>query len=104
MAAYDDKEDLIAIGAYQPGTDPLTDAAIAARNPIEDFLRQRVDDPLHLPRTPSGGVVELLRVRRARAHPPTRAWRPAPRPGSRARHPRAGHAAAAAIPPLNLSP
>ncbi len=32
MAAYRDKEDLIAIGAYQPGTDPLTDAAIAARD------------------------------------------------------------------------
>ena len=45
MAAYRDKEDLIAIGAYQPGTDPLTDAAIAARAPIEGFLRQRVDEP-----------------------------------------------------------
>jgi flagellum-specific ATP synthase len=44
MAAYKDKEDLIAIGAYQSGTDPLTDAAIAARTPIEGFLRQRVDD------------------------------------------------------------
>jgi len=45
MAAYRDKEDLIAIGAYQQGTDALTDAAIAARTPIEGFLRQRVDDP-----------------------------------------------------------
>jgi flagellum-specific ATP synthase len=45
MASYKDKEDLIAIGAYQPGTDALTDAAIAARAPIEQFLRQRVDDP-----------------------------------------------------------
>ena len=44
MAAYRDKEDLIAIGAYQQGTDPLTDAAIAARTPVEQFLRQRVDD------------------------------------------------------------
>jgi flagellum-specific ATP synthase len=44
MAAYRDKEDLIAIGAYQPGTDSLTDAAIAARSPIEEFLRQRVDE------------------------------------------------------------
>ena len=32
MAAYRDKEDLIAIGAYQQGTDPLTDAAISARD------------------------------------------------------------------------
>jgi flagellum-specific ATP synthase len=45
MAAFRDKEDLIAIGAYQQGTDPLTDAAIAARTPIEEFLRQAVDDP-----------------------------------------------------------
>jgi flagellum-specific ATP synthase len=45
MAAFRDKEDLIAIGAYQQGTDPLTDAAIAARTPIEAFLRQAVDDP-----------------------------------------------------------
>ncbi|MGI8780592.1 MAG: FliI/YscN family ATPase [Solirubrobacteraceae bacterium] len=44
MAAYKDKEDLIAVGAYQPGTDPLTDAAIAARMSIAQFLRQHVDD------------------------------------------------------------
>ena len=45
MAAFRDKEDLIAIGAYQQGTDPLTDAAISARMPIEGFLRQHVDEP-----------------------------------------------------------
>jgi flagellum-specific ATP synthase len=44
MAAYKDKADLIAIGAYQPGTDALTDAAIAAREPIDAFLRQAVED------------------------------------------------------------
>jgi flagellum-specific ATP synthase len=44
MAAYREKEDLIAIGAYQLGTDPLTDAAIGARAPIEGFLRQGVDE------------------------------------------------------------
>ena len=44
MAAYSEKADLIAIGAYQPGTDPLTDAAIAAREPIDGFLRQAVED------------------------------------------------------------
>ena len=44
MAAYREKGDLIAIGAYQPGTDALTDAAIAARDPIDGFLRQTVDD------------------------------------------------------------
>jgi flagellum-specific ATP synthase len=44
MAAYRDKEDLIAIGAYQPGTDPVTDTAIAKRSAIEGFLCQPVDD------------------------------------------------------------
>src|SRR5690349_9897828 len=44
MAAYKDKADLIAIGAYQPGTDALTDAAIAAREPIDAFLRQTVEE------------------------------------------------------------
>ena len=44
MAAYKEKEDLIAIGAYQRGTDPLVDAAIELRPAIERFLRQAVDD------------------------------------------------------------
>jgi flagellum-specific ATP synthase len=44
MATYREKEDLIAIGAYQRGTDPRTDAAIDAREPIAAFLRQRVDE------------------------------------------------------------
>jgi flagellum-specific ATP synthase len=45
MATYQEKADLISIGAYQPGSDPLTDAAIAARAPIAAFLRQSVDEP-----------------------------------------------------------
>jgi flagellum-specific ATP synthase len=44
MAAYRDKSDLIAIGAYQRGTDALTDAAIDARDPIGGFLRQHVEE------------------------------------------------------------
>jgi flagellum-specific ATP synthase len=44
MAAYRDKADLIAIGAYARGSDPLTDAAIDARAPIDGFLRQPVSD------------------------------------------------------------
>jgi len=44
LAAYKEKEDLIAIGAYQRGTDPLVDAAIALRPAIERFLRQAVDE------------------------------------------------------------
>ena len=37
-----EKEDLIAIGAYQPGSDPALDAALAHRTRIERFLRQPV--------------------------------------------------------------
>ena len=44
LAAYREKEDLISIGAYQSGTDPLLDAAIALRPQIDRFLRQRVED------------------------------------------------------------
>jgi len=49
MAAYREKEDLISIGAYQRGTDPLLDAAIELRSDIDGFLRQRVEDFTSLP-------------------------------------------------------
>src|SRR3954465_15662595 len=45
LAAYHDKRDLIAIGAYERGTDARTDRAIAARPVLEAFLRQSVDEP-----------------------------------------------------------
>ncbi len=45
LAAYREKEDLISIGAYQTGTDPLLDSAIGLRPRIDAFLRQTVDEP-----------------------------------------------------------
>jgi flagellum-specific ATP synthase len=45
LAAHRDKRDLIAIGAYERGTDPATDRAIDLNDQIEAFLRQRVDEP-----------------------------------------------------------
>jgi flagellum-specific ATP synthase len=45
LAAYREKEDLISIVAYQRGSDPLVDMAIELRPRINEFLRQRVDDP-----------------------------------------------------------
>jgi flagellum-specific ATP synthase len=54
MAAYREKEDLIAIGAYQRGTDPLTDAAIDLRPAIEAFLRQRAEQPSTLEEADEG--------------------------------------------------
>jgi flagellum-specific ATP synthase len=44
MASYRDKEDLIAIGAYQQGTDPVVDEAVAKRPAIQAFLQQTFDD------------------------------------------------------------
>jgi FliI/YscN family ATPase len=43
-AAYRAHEDLIAVGAYRSGTDPLVDAAIAHRAALQGFLRQAADD------------------------------------------------------------
>ncbi len=44
MAAYERQRDLILLGAYQRGADPLTDRAIAAQDAISAFLRQRTDE------------------------------------------------------------
>ena len=41
LAAYDDVEDLVSIGAYKPGSKPVADRALALRQPLESFLRQR---------------------------------------------------------------
>jgi flagellum-specific ATP synthase len=43
MAALKEKEDLISIGAYQSGTDPVVDTALAKRDAISAFLRQAVE-------------------------------------------------------------
>jgi type III secretion protein N (ATPase) len=40
MAAFEEKRDLIALGAYHKGSDPRTDEAIARAPAIEAFLRQ----------------------------------------------------------------
>lgn len=43
-AAYRDVEDLVAIGAYKPGSKPLTDRAIAKFDAISGFLKQDKHD------------------------------------------------------------
>lgn len=45
MAAYRDQKDLIAIGAYEHGSNPVTDRAIAMKGHIDAFLKQRVTEP-----------------------------------------------------------
>jgi flagellum-specific ATP synthase len=98
MAAYRDKEDLIAIGAYQAGSDALTDAAIAARTPTDEFLRQRVDDPSTC-EDAERGLVELAAYGEL-VHVPDPGPIAAPAPSAEPAP--AGTPLAAAIPPLTL--
>jgi type III secretion protein N (ATPase) len=44
MAAYERQRDLILLGAYQRGADPVTDEAVARMDAITAFLRQRTDE------------------------------------------------------------
>jgi flagellum-specific ATP synthase len=44
MAARQKAQDLIDVGAYQDGTNPLVDAAITHEDDINAFLQQRMDD------------------------------------------------------------
>ncbi len=44
LAAYSDHEDLISIGAYKTGANPLVDDAIRLRETMTRFLTQNVDD------------------------------------------------------------
>src|SRR5829696_3475072 len=96
MAAYKEKSDLIAIGAYQSGTDALTDAAIAARTPVEEFLRQRVDDPSTC-EDAERGLLELAAYGEL-VHVPDVGAIAVPEPPAAP----AGTPLAAAIPPLNV--
>ena len=41
LAAYEEKRDLVSLGAYKAGSDPALDAALARMPTIEAFLRQR---------------------------------------------------------------
>jgi flagellum-specific ATP synthase len=45
LAAYSASEDLIRVGAYQKGADPMLDRAIAALPAINAFLQQRKNEP-----------------------------------------------------------
>ena len=58
LAVLREKEDLVAIGAYQPGSDPALDTALAHRAQIEDFLRQSVNERS----TPEQADTQLLEL------------------------------------------
>jgi len=44
LAAYEDKRDLIVLGAYKPGSDPRVDRALSKIDAIEAFLKQATDE------------------------------------------------------------
>lgn len=44
MATYSESKDLIDVGAYRKGTNPLVDRAIQLNIPIKNFLKQRVEE------------------------------------------------------------
>jgi flagellum-specific ATP synthase len=44
LAAADEAKDLVEIGAYQHGSDPLVDEALARKELLTSFLRQPVDE------------------------------------------------------------
>lgn len=48
LSAYSNMEELIRIGAYKLGTDPIIDRAIRLNPQLEDFLRQRPDEATRL--------------------------------------------------------
>ena len=45
VAAYEQKRELIALGAYKRGADARVDEAISKLAALEGFLRQRIDEP-----------------------------------------------------------
>lgn len=47
-SAYSRQRDLIAVGAYQKGSDPQVDKAITMWPRLRDFLQQEVDEPMTL--------------------------------------------------------
>ena len=59
LAAYEKAEDLINIGAYQPGSNRVIDLAIARYDEIIKFLRQESDEEAHF----NASVEQLLNIK-----------------------------------------
>ncbi|NMG00956.1 flagellar protein export ATPase FliI [Aromatoleum toluolicum] len=54
FSRYQRSRDLIAVGAYQPGSDPLLDRAVAMYPKLEAFLQQRIDEQESYPNAIAG--------------------------------------------------
>ena len=61
MAVHRESEDMINVGAYQKGSNPAIDEAIAHRDKIEDFLTQEVSDraPIEQTLKAMGAVADM---------------------------------------------
>jgi len=82
LAAYQQSEDLITIGAYQMGSNQLVDLAIKLREPIDAFLRQSSTEHVHFASSVDG-LMRLARLRNGLLMPDDRqapAAKPAPKP------------------------
>lgn len=51
LAVYKDAEDLLNIGAYKPGSNSKIDKAVKVIDAVNDFLKQRVEDPTNYTQT-----------------------------------------------------
>ncbi len=51
LATYRDSQDLISIGAYKQGSNPAIDEAVRLNKPINDLLKQGVDDICNIDQT-----------------------------------------------------
>jgi flagellum-specific ATP synthase len=60
LAAYQQAEDMISIGAYQSGSNPAVDLAIQLREPIRKYLQQGVSEKATFPEA----VDELIKLQR----------------------------------------
>jgi flagellum-specific ATP synthase len=80
LAAYRDHEDLIAIGAYRQGGHAAVDTAIALRDEIQRYLRQRIGERASV-ETASAELIKLAAKGTARKTAPPAAA--APQTGSR---------------------
>jgi flagellum-specific ATP synthase len=58
IAVYKENSDLIQIGAYQTGANPLLDQAIAAKPAIDAFLKQEIAEPSRL----EDAVIAMKRI------------------------------------------
>jgi len=62
LAAYDQAEDLISIGAYQSGTNPLVDQAIGLRDRIKLHLQQSASEQFAFQQSRKS-LLQLARLR-----------------------------------------